>query len=371
MPLRGCGPPYWHDTGPARRAKVGGRMSCRCGGAGRRTGTTSVEAPTGRDAGLWTVCPTWLKRDHRVDMAMVLATELPVPDRDGVLTAAEACAAFGRGHVRAQLAARRWQRPRRGIIVRHNGPLTAPQTEWVALLGSPPGSALGGMTALLRDGLEGFTSPLPRVVIPEGRRRPAHPLCVPHWSRELSDADVHPLRTPRRTRPQRSLVDEASWCAWGQERHARSLVLAGVQQRLVVTRDLRDALTRRGPCRHRRLIIESILDAAGGVQSLPERDFDLIRRERRLPEPDRQSVGRRGDGKYYLDVEWRRYDAGCEVHGIPHLAVRQWESDLERANEISIGGLRLLLFSSYAVRRHQQRVGDQLERLLRRGGWRG
>ena len=253
----------------------------------------------------------------------------------------------------------------------HNGPLTDFQRAWVALLSCPPGSALGGLTALAHEGLEGFAHPVPYVVMPEGHRRPAGGWLIPHWSRELSDADVHPLRQPRRTRPQRSLVDAASWCPWGQERRARSIVLAGVQQRITSTRDLRDALSRRGPCRHRALIVESILDAHGGIQSLPERDFDAIRTRRRLPRPTRQAVRRRSDGRYYLDVEWQDLDAACEIHGIPHLAVVQWEADLERANEISIGGPRLLIFSSYAVRRQQDRVGDQMERLLRRGGWHG
>ncbi len=292
-------------------------------------------------------------------------------DHDRVLTSAQACAAFGRERVRAQLAARRWQRPRRGVVVLHNGPLTSIQRARVALLGCPPGSALGGLTALELDGLEGFRHPTPYVVMPEGRRRPRYVDVVPHWSRELSSADVHPLRDPRRTRPARSMLDAASWSPWKAERRARAIVLAGVQQRLAPTRDLRDALTRRGPCRHRALIVESILDAHGGIQSLPERDFDDVVRRGGLPVPTRQSPRQRSDGRYYLDVEWRGLGAACEIHGIPHLAVTQWESDLARANEITIAGPRLLVFSSYAIRRHPDRVGDQLARLLRRGGWRG
>jgi hypothetical protein len=47
--------------------------------------------------------------------------------------------------------------------------------------------------------------------------------------------------------------------------------------------DLRDALSRRGPCRHR---------------------GDLHRFH--LPEPDRQAVVARPGGRYYLDVDWLR-----------------------------------------------------------------
>ena len=304
-------------------------------------------------------------------MTAAADTDLALPEQCEVLTSAQAFQAFSRAFVRVQLAGRRWQSPCRGIVVLHNGPLTDAQRAWVAVLGHAPGSVLGGLTALEQDGLEGFDEPDPHVVMPEGSRRLTLDGVRQHWSRELTSADVHPLRTPPRTRPQRSLVDAASWCPFGQERRARAIVVAGVQQRLARTRDLRDALQRRGPCRHRALIVESILDAHGGIQSLPERDFDQVVRDHGLPKPTRQSPRQRSDGRYYLDVEWRGLGAACEIHGIPHLAVKQWESDLERANEITISGPRLLVFSSYAVRRQQSRVGDQIARMLRRGGWRG
>lgn len=110
---------------------------------------------------------------------------------------------------------------------------------------------------------------------------------------------------------------------------------------------------------------------AAASSPCPELDFERIRRRLGLPEPSRQSIRRRRDGHYYLDVEWAAYGAACEIHGIPHMAVLQWESDLERANEITIVGPRLLIFSSYAVRHHQDRVGHQLLRVLRRGGYQG
>jgi len=288
-----------------------------------------------------------------------------------VLRTAEVCARFGRGHVRHQLSAGRWQRPVRGVVVLHNGPLERAEWDQIALLGCAPGAVLGGLTALAYDGFAGVETDGIHVVLPEGTGRLPRDRVVPHWSTMLTDADVHPLRLPRRTRPQRSLVDAASWSPWSAERQARAIVLAGVQQGIARPRDLRDALSRRGPCRHRALIVESTLDARGGIQSIPELDFEMIRRRHRLPEPKRQSVRRRKDGKCYLDVEWPDFDTACEIHGIPHLRVRQWESDLERANEIMIVGPRLLVFSSYAVRRQQSRVGNQLVRMLRRGGWPG
>lgn len=139
------------------------------------------------------------------------ATCQPALDQDGVLTAAQAERHFGRSHVRAQITSQRWQRPTRGVVVLHNATLTTSQREWVALLATPNGSALAGVTALRRDGLTGFRSDKPIVALPNGATRPTYPDIVPHWSTMLDERDVHPLRAPRRTRAPRSLVDEASW----------------------------------------------------------------------------------------------------------------------------------------------------------------
>ncbi len=87
--------------------------------------------------------------------------------------------------------------------------------------------------------------------------------------------------------------------------------------------------------------------------------------------PTRQAKHKRQDGPFYLDVEWAEYDAAVEIHGIPHIRVLQWEADLERANQITIVGPRMLMFSSCATRHEQDRVGRQLVALLRRGGWTG
>lgn len=286
-----------------------------------------------------------------------------------VFRTAEAVARFGRSRVRTEVGQRRWQQPRRGVIVTHNGPLSRLENLTVALCACPLRSALGGASALEIDGLTGFSPERPTIVQPEGARRTARPGVTIHWSTELSDRDVHPHREPRRTRPARSVVDMASWST--HDRRARRVVLAAVQQGLVRPRDVRDALTRRGTCRHRALIVESVLDAVGGIQSLPERDFETIRQQAGLPRPTRQSVRKRGDGRCYLDVEWAEYDAACEIHGIPHLEVRQWDADLDRANDVVVSGPRLLIFSSFAVRHRQTRATEQVTALLRRGGWRG
>lgn len=283
------------------------------------------------------------------------------------MTYADAVRQYGRAFVRRMIAQKRWQRPAPNVYVTHNGPLTWAERVHVALLASGTGAALGGLTALGIDRFKRFEDARPTVVMPIGSRPPPYDDVIPHWSKWLGEEDVHPLRKPRRTRPERSLVDAASWAAADDQ--ARLIIIAGIQQGLSTTRLLRDSLTRRGRCKRRSIIIESILDAAGGIQSLPERDFREICRRLRLPKASHQRPVRGKEGRYYLDVEWTQYGVAVEIHGIPHLAVEQWDSDLDRANEVVIGDKRLLVFSSFGVRHRTDRVGDQLVRMLIGAGW--
>jgi hypothetical protein len=276
------------------------------------------------------------------------------------MTTADAIARHGRGRVRHRVDRGLWQAPARGLVVTHNGPLTPSEWELVRLTAAPKGSALGGLSALAHDGLTGYPSRSTVLVLPDGARPLTSDDAEIHWSTFLDERDVHPHRSPRRTRVARSLIDAASWCS--SDRQARAIVIAGMQQGLTSARHVREALTRRGTCRRRAIVVESVLDAAGGVQSLPERDFSEIcaslgwtaRRQRAVEGPD---------GRYFLDAHIPDLGLAIEVHGIPHMAVEQWDADLMRANEIVIASERLLIFSSYAIRHERPAVVDQLRRM--------
>jgi very-short-patch-repair endonuclease len=259
-----------------------------------------------------------------------------------VLTTDEAYRQFGRSAVLANLGRGLWQRPARGVILTHNGPIDPMTREYVVLAASQAGAALGGLTALAHEGFVGFTSRVTQLVLPGGARAPSLAGVESHWSEFLDERDVHPSRAPRRTRVARS-------------------VIAAVQQRLTSVRHVREALTRRGKCRHRALIVESVLDAFGGIQSLPERDMRSIIAGLGWRVEHQQAVRGR-DGRYFLDLYVPELDLSIEVHGIPHLAVQRWDQDLLRANEIVIAGARLLIFSSYAIRHERAAVVDQLRR---------
>ncbi len=118
------------------------------------------------------------------------------------------------------------------------------------------------------------------------------------------------------------------------------------------------------------MIAESSRDADGGIQSLPEHEFDVLRRRLHLPEPRRQRILRRRDGRYFLDAEWPQFGVRVEIHGIPHSHVGNWDDDLLRQNDLVAEG-GLLIFSSYAVRHRQDRIAAQLLAVFRRRGWGG
>lgn len=285
---------------------------------------------------------------------------------DSVITSRQAAERHGTTTVRTKISRGLWQRPRRGVVVTHNGPLTRDERDRIIVLAAPPGSALGGLTALRYDGLTGFTSDQTFVVFPDGHR-PRRLGAVIHYSTMLDERDVHVHREPRRTSPARSVCDAATWGP--SHRFARTIVLAAFQQGLVNLTAMRDALGRRGKCKRRSVIIQSVLDAVGGMQSLPERDFDEIVRGLGLPRPARQHPVRGPEGRYYLDVVWPAFGVSVEVHGTHHHEVAQWSADLARGNELAISGRRTLSFTSFSIRHEREAVADQLARMFRQHGW--
>lgn len=116
-------------------------------------------------------------------------------------------------------------------------------------------------------------------------------------------------------------------------------------------------------------LLRAILsDIEGGAQSLAEIDFGKLCRRYELPEPQRQVVRVDGDGRRrYLDallVGPDGREVGVEIDGAHHMEADQWDRDLDRGNEISIGGTLVLHFTATTIRTQPGRVAAQLERAL-------
>jgi very-short-patch-repair endonuclease len=303
-------------------------------------------------------------------------TEL-LNSHDGVLSTGTAMKYLTRDALRWRVSSGRWQQPCRGIVVAHSGPLTEVQALRIAVLWAGPGATLAGLTAARLDGLTGFEDrgkpPAERPVhllVPVSaqmrRARPDLPLVV-HYSRLLGPDDVHPLREPRRTRVARSLVDAAAWA--GSDRGAQALLAAGVQQRLARPQDLLAVVTGNVRLPRRAMIRATLDDIAGGAQALSELDLIRLVRRHRLPEPDRQAPRRDSAGRRrWLDAVWEAARVIVEVDGIHHIDATEYWADMDRDNDFTLGGYRVLRFPAFVVRYHGDYVAGKIRAALRSGG---
>lgn len=286
---------------------------------------------------------------------------------DVVRVADLAALGLTRSAVRAQLTARRWQRPTSTVLVQHNGPLTQRQRCEVALLTAGPRAVLAAWTALAVHGLRGWEREEIHLLVPHGTRPPSfgglH--VIVHESRYL------PTRPSRRgglplTSVARSAVDAASWSA--TDRAACALLAAAVQQRLTRPSDLRAAL--QAPARRPRgLLLQGVVaDIAGGAQALSELDFLRFCRLHRLPKPVQQQVRRdRGGRRRYLDVVFAAASGRLvrvEIDGSIHLQGRTYWDDMRRGNDLVLGHTPVLRFPSWVVRADDAEALDQLRRAL-------
>ena len=297
-------------------------------------------------------------------------------DRHGVVTTAEALRYFSPSVLRWRLTSGRWQQVCHGVVVAQSGPLSATQQLWAALLWGGKGALLAGLTAARLEGLHGFTEPGIHLLLPattQVRKEPirgspravvGEPIVV-HRSRWLDEADVHPVRQPPRTLVARSLVDAAAWTA--TDDRARALLAAGVQQRLVRPGDLMAVTARPTRLRRRLLIQATLADVAGGAHALSELDLaDLLRRFG-IPEPDRQASRRDQHGRRrWLDAVWEAARLIVEVDGRWHTDVTTWWEDMQRDNEFTINGYRVLRFPAHAIRSDPARVAHQIQNALAR-----
>jgi very-short-patch-repair endonuclease len=292
-----------------------------------------------------------------------------------VVSAASALALMSQKGPRCRVNSGRWQRPSRGIIVAHSGPLTPRQRLWVALLWAGPGAALAGLTAAALDGLEGFSgregsANQVHVLVPAQRSVRKEPPGLPvtvHYSTMLASDDVHPVREPRRTRVARSVVDAAAWM--GSDRGAQAVLAAGVQQRLARSADLLAVVAANRRLPRRAMISATLADIAGGAQALSELDLTRLVRRHRLPEPDRQAPRRDSAGRRrWLDAVWQTARLIVEVDGIHHLDAAQYWADMDRGNDFTLEGYRILRFPAFVVRYRPGYVAGKIREALRGDG---
>lgn len=269
--------------------------------------------------------------------------------------------------VRTQVRAGRWRQPSRNTVAVTTGALTDRQLWWVAVLETGCRSAaLDGVTALQAAGMTGLTAPLT--------------ISCRHGSepRRVPDADVHVSRWRRagdcidagipRVRPEVAAVHGALWAA--TDRQAALILVLVVQQRLTMPGRLERELERIRRHPRRRLLARLIADIASGTQALGELDFAALCRSRGLPTPSRQAVRSTKRGRMYLDVYFDDYALVVEVDGVQHALGLHPVEDALRQNELCLDGDTVLRIPLLGLRLRPREFLDQVERSLRRRGWR-
>jgi very-short-patch-repair endonuclease len=165
----------------------------------------------------------------------------------------------------------------------------------------------------------------------------------------------------------RSLVDAAAWA--GSDRRAQAVLAAGVQQRLARAGDLLAVVARNQRRPRRAMITATLDDIAGGAQALSELDLIRLVRRHRLPEPDRQAPRRAADGRRrWLDAVWETAGLIVEVDGIHHLDADQYWADMDRDNDFTVDGYRILRFPAFVVRYQAGYVAGKIRDALRSPG---
>jgi hypothetical protein len=236
------------------------------------------------------------------------------------------------------------------------------------------GAVLAGLTAARLQGFRGFDEKANsiHVLLPAARtareRRPSCPVVV-HYSRNLTPADIHPVRRPPQTRIARSLIDAAAWMA--TDRGAQAILAAGVQQRLVRVADLTAELGHNERLHRRRLLTTTLADIAGGAHALSELDFTrLVVRQYQLPEPSRQVPRRDSQGRRrWLDVCWERAGLVVEIDGAAHIDVLEYWDDMDRGNDLTLEHHRVLRFPAWVIRYRPAYVAAKIRQPLREAGY--
>jgi hypothetical protein len=263
-----------------------------------------------------------------------------------------------------EVRARRWRLAGPRAVLLTGAPPSTGQREWVAVINAGPRAALGGLSAAARDGLTGFPPLAIQVLVPHGTKA-AHETGVRlRISRSFDpDRDVHPVRLPPRTRLARSVVDAASWSA--RPEVACGLLAAAVQQRLVRVETLRDELTLGRQIRRRALLLAILGDIEGGSHSFAEIDAARLFRGAGLPPPVRQAVRTDGTGRRrYLDLYWPELNLCVEIDGGFHRDEAQWSLDMERQNDLVIGGIRVIRIPVITLRTSPATAVAQVRRAM-------
>lgn len=304
---------------------------------------------------------------HDVARCLRAAAELAAPQEQVVARRPLYAAGVPRWLVSREVRLGRWQVQGSQCVVLHNGPLPVRARWWVAVLEMGPSAALDGVTAMQAAGVAALTDEDLHVSVPRGARRRRLPGVVVHETRKYRAEDVLRTGIPR-MKPHVAAVHAALWAK--TERQALFMVTLVVQQRLATPAQLREVLSRVKRSRWRKPVLAMLAELASGIGSLNELDVGRAMRSRGLPEPDRQVVRKRADGKEYLDARFTTYRIVLEVDGEQHELPWQVLLDLLRDLATATADETPIRMSMAAWHAGREQILDAMEELFRARGWR-
>lgn len=271
-----------------------------------------------------------------------------------------------RWDIPAEVRAGRWRAHHKQTICVHTGPLSKPATWWHAVFEAGTRACLDGTGALIAAGLTGFTTDTIRISVPRGCKILTSPGATVRQTRRLKPSDVITSGIPR-VRPPIAAVRAALWAV--SDKQAALLITMTVQQGVAAAGQIGEALLDVRRDKRRRFLEKVLLDVMGGAQSIGELDVAAICRRRGLPEPERQTMRRGKDGRYYLDVFWPAFDVVLEIDGIHHFAATSIVGDALRQNELSLDRSTVLRLPLLGLRVAEDQFFEQVETALTNGGW--
>ena len=267
-------------------------------------------------------------------------------------------------YVDTQLDAGRWQEISSTVLATTTGPLSRIQLMWAGVLHAGPQSALGGLTALERHGLERWDRDEITVLVAKSHNlEPLEGVRFVETRRPISLlTSAKPLSTWR--------VEPAALLWAGYEpvtRSAYGLLSACVQQRLTTPYRLDAWITRMRPLRRAKPFRRLLGDLAEGTQSTAERDVLTMCDRFGLPRPARQTRRVDSAGRLrYTDAEWRLPDGRIvvlEVDGGFHMTSEHWGADIERERQLIATGVIVVRCTAVELREHPERVVRDLRAL--------
>lgn len=239
--------------------------------------------------------------------------------------------------IRHEMEAGRWFRAGRHTVA-VTGPDLGPEALlWRAVWESGSGARLDGASALIADGLTGFTHALIDVSLAADNRH--HPVEGVRLHRVAVPSPNVRAGIPR-VATEVAAIHAGQWAV--SNRQAALLICLSVQQRL--TSPARLGLAWRGVTRSpRRAFLGAVIgDVTDGAHSLGELDFTRMVRAVGLPEPTRQVVREGPKGRVYLDVSWDDVGLVVEIDGGHHALALNPIDDALRQNDRVVAGERVI-----------------------------